>query len=266
VLKIQVTLDNAVFMHDFAVPVKYTLFLDFPITLDIERAIAGGAAIDFEPDRKARIGIMPRYGSDEDIRWVEVATGSVVHTATAWDAGDHILLQASRSKTTDIDGAGLSSENIEDTQGQLYEWRVNLQTGVVEERVLSELHCDFTRINDSYACHKTRYVYAAVFNASRPFTFDGVMKYDSVTGESAVFKYGPQRFGGEAVFAPKAGVKPGVDAEDAGYLLCFAHDESADQSECIILDAQDVAAGPVATLLIPYRVPYGFHSGWVAAE
>ena len=50
-----------------------------------------------------------------------------------------------------------------------------------------------------------------------------------------------------------------------GYLICFVQDETTAQSECLILDAQDIAAGPVATILVPYRVPYGFHSGWVGA-
>ena len=254
-----ITITKPVFMHDFAVTEKYSLFLDFPITLDIERAIAGGPALDFEPEHGSRIGVMPRYGTDADVRWFEVETGSVVHTANAWDEGDEIVLQASRSKTSDIASAGLAAENLEDTQGQLYQWRINLSTGAVAEQVLSEVHCDFTRINDSYACHKTRYVYGAVFNPARPFSFDGVMKFDDETQATITYAYGDSRFGGEAVFAPKVGSQ----AEDDGYLLCFVQDEITDQSECLILDAHDIAAGPVATIFVPYRVPYGFHAGWV---
>lgn len=257
-----ITIEKPVFMHDFAVTESYSLFLDFPITLDIERAIAGGPALDFEPEHGSRIGVMPRFGSDADVRWFEVETGSVVHTANAWEEGEEIVLQASRSKTSDIAGAGLSAENLEDTQGQLYEWRINLKTGVVVERILSDVHCDFTRVNDVLACHKTRYVYGAVFNSTRPFTFDGVMKFDNETETTLTYSYGENRFGGEAVFAPKVGAK----TEDDGYLICFVQDEAQEQSECLILDAQDIAAGPVATIMVPYRVPYGFHAGWVGAS
>ncbi len=256
-----ITIEKPVFMHDFAVTEKYTLFLDFPITLDIERLMAGGPALDFEPEHGSRIGVMPRFGTDSDVRWFEVETGSVVHTANAWDEGDEIVLQASRSKTSDIASAGLDAENLQDTQGHLYQWRINLKTGAVDEQLLSEVKCDFTRINDSYACHKTRYVYAAVFNPTRPFTFDGVMKFDNDTETAITFDYGDNRFGGEAVFAPRLGAQ----AEDDGYLICFVQDERLGQSECLILDAQDIGAGPVATILVPYRVPYGFHAGWVGA-
>ena len=256
-----ITIKKPVFMHDFAVTEKYSLFLDFPITLDIKRALAGGSALDFEPEHGSRIGVVPRFGNDSDVRWFEVETGSVIHTANAWDEGDEVVLQASRSKTSDIAGAGLAAENLQETQGQLYEWRINMKTDVVQERMLSAERCDFTRINDAYACHKTRYVYSAVFNPERPFSFDGVMKFDNKTQTTITFDYGDNRFGGEAVFAPKIGAK----AEDDGYLICFVQDETKGQSECLILDAQDLAAGPIATILVPYRVPYGFHAGWVSA-
>lgn len=258
-----ITIEKPVFMHDFAVSEKYSLFLDFPITLDIERAIAGGPALGYEEEHGSRIGIMPRYGTDEDVRWFTVKPGVVVHTANAWDEDDTVVLQASRSKTADIIGAGTGAgDRLRDTQGQLYEWRINLATGDVQEGPISNEHCDFTRVNDNYACHKTRYVYAAVFNPERPFTFDGVMKHDNDSNTDVTYDYGPNRYGGEAVFAPKID----AGAEDDGYLVSFIHDESNNQSECLIIDAQNVAAGPVATIVMPFRVPYGFHAGWVAAS
>ncbi|MCR9276733.1 MAG: carotenoid oxygenase family protein [Pseudomonadaceae bacterium] len=256
-----ITIAKPVFMHDFAVTGKYSLFLDFPITLDIERAIAGGPALDFEPEHGSRIGVMPRFGTDADVRWFDVETGSVVHTANAWDDGDEVVLQASRSKTSDIAGAGLAAENLDDTQGHLYEWRINLKTGTVRERPLSSVRCDFTRVNDTLACHQTRYTYAAVFNPQRPFSFDGVMKFDDDTQSTTIFEYGEQRFGGEAVFAPRINAQE----EDDGYLIGFVHDEASNQSECLIIDAQDLASGPVASIIMPFRVPYGFHAGWVAS-
>ncbi len=258
-----ITIPRPIFMHDFAVTEKYTLFLDFPITLDIGRAILGGPAVDFEPQYGSRVGVMPRYGTDQDVTWFDVETGVVIHTANAWDEGNEIVLQASRSQTADIAGAGTSEgNNLKENQGRLYEWRINLEKGSVAERTLSETPSDFTRVNDDYACHKTRYVYAGVFNTERAFTFDGIMKYDNESGITTEFIYGPNRHGGEAVFAPKVG----SDCEDDGYLVCFVHDENAHRSECLIIDAQHLEAGPVATIVMPFRVPYGFHAGWVGAQ
>ena len=256
-----ITIPRSIFMHDFAATEKHTLFLDFPITLDVGRAIAGGPAVAFEPEYGSRIGVMPRYGSDADVRWFDVKTGVVIHTANAWDEGDEVVLQASRSNTADIAGAGTSEgNNLQENQGHLYEWRINLSSGEVAERTLSDTPCDFTRVNDNYACFKTRYVYAGIFNTERAFTFDGVMKYDNESGSTTEFRYGPHRHGGEAVFAPRVDCA----SEDDGYLVCFIHDEADNQSECLIIDAQNIEAGPVATIMMPFRVPYGFHAGWVS--
>ena len=255
-----VNISKPVFMHDFAVTERYSLFLDFPITLDVGRAMAGGNAVDFEPEHGSRIGVMPRFGTDADVRWFDVGTGVVVHTANAWDEGDEVVLQASRSNTADIAGAGLNAgDQLTETHGRLYEWRINLKTCAVVEGPLSDTGCDFTRVNDTMACHKTRYVYAGVFNPTRPFTFDGFMKYDNETQTETCVYYGTERFGGEMVFAPRMAAQ----SEDDGYLIGFIHDEAQAQSECLIYDAQDLGAGAVATIVMPFRVPYGFHAGWV---
>jgi carotenoid cleavage dioxygenase len=255
-----ITIPKPVFMHDFAVTANYSLFLDFPITFDLERALAGGPPLAFEKEHGSRIGVLPRFGSDADVRWFEVEPGVVIHTANAWEEDGFVVLQASRSRTTDIIGAGVDTggDNTE-KMGQLYEWRINLDSGEVAERLLSGVYCDFTRINDNYAGVQNRYIYGACFHPTRAVIFEGLVKYDNEAGTSEVYTYGEGRYGGEAVFAPRADAQ----SEDDGYLICFVHDEITDQSECLVIDAQNVTAGPVARILIPHRVPYGFHATWV---
>ena len=257
-----ITIPKPVFMHDFAVSANYSLFLDFPITFDLERAMAGEPPLAFEKEHGSRIGVVPRFGGDADVRWFEVEAGVVIHTANAWEEEGVVVLQASRSKTTDIIGAG-SATGADNTEqmGQLYEWRIDMESGAVAEKLLSDVHCDFTRINDNYAGVKNRYIYGACFHPTRAVIFEGLVKYDNETNTSEVYNYGENRFGGEAVFAPRSN----ASSEDDGYLVCFVHDEAGEQSECLVIDAQNVTAGPVARILIPHRVPYGFHAGWVPA-
>ena len=85
-------------------------------------------------------------------------------------------------------------------------------------------------------------------------------KYDFVTGRSETHEFGKGRYGGEGVFVPR----PNALTEDDGWLLTFVYDTSQEQSELVVVHAQDMAAQPVARLLIPQRVPYGFHGTWVA--
>ena len=71
------------------------------------------------------------------------------------------------------------------------------------------------------------------------------------------------------LFSKKDVVDKIVD-EDDGWLVMYVHDESYTatdvngRTECVIIDAQDVEAGPVATILLPERVPYGAHCMWRA--
>ena len=54
-------------------------------------------------------------------------------------------------------------------------------------------------------------------------------------------------------------------AEGEGYAMAFVFDPSANTSSLVVLDAQDVASGPVAEIPLPVRVPYGFHGAFVRA-
>ena len=90
-------------------------------------------------------------------------------------------------------------------------------------------------------------------------TFDGVVKYDLEQGTKQVHELGRARFCGEAVFVPRSD----SSKEDQGWLLTYVHDAVLRRSELLLLDAEDLQADPVARILLPQRVPYGFHSTWV---
>jgi len=63
------------------------------------------------------------------------------------------------------------------------------------------------------------------------------------------------------VFAPKF-----PDAEEGeGYGLCIAYEWGRGASKLLILDADDISGGPLATVESPIRIPAGFHGSWVAA-
>jgi carotenoid cleavage dioxygenase-like enzyme len=90
------------------------------------------------------------------------------------------------------------------------------------------------------------------------FEFAGVNHLDHTTGQLDRWEPGPHYRAGEVVFAPR-----GTDEGD-GWLLCFAYDRTRDASDFVVLDAMDVASGPVAHIKLPGRVPHGFHGWWLA--
>ncbi|WP_323374622.1 carotenoid oxygenase family protein [Nostoc commune] len=109
---------------------------------------------------------------------------------------------------------------------------------------------------------KTRYVYAsrqATYMRPR-LLLDGLLKYDLETGSTQVHEFGRGRFGGDSVFAPR----PGATSEDDGWLLTMVWDALAKKSELLVVDARNITAPPVARIIMPKRVPYGFHANWVS--
>lgn len=116
-------------------------------------------------------------------------------------------------------------------------------------------------MNNDRLGQPTRYSYHPRIAPAPTLLFDGCIAYDTEAGTSVTHSYGPGRVGGETVFAPR----PGGTDENDGWVMSFVTDTHEQRSELRVLDARDVAAGPIARVLLPARVPVGFHSHWAPA-
>jgi len=265
---VPIDLPYPVIMHDFAITEHYTIFMDMPLNLQPSRLLRGEVPVVFSSERRSRFGILPRHGDNSNIRWFEVPTCMVYHTVNAYEEGDEVVLIAYRMSSTNLLIPEYSSDGFVKSQAEkviLYCWRFNLATGAVREQVLDRVLAEFPRIDEGLVGRRMRYVYAglgAPYMAPKPL-FDGVIKYDFSGGVSAqTYYFGRGRFGGECVFAPR----PGATVEDDGWVLTYVHDAIAQRSEFLVMDARDITAGPVARVLLPQRVPYGFHAAWISDE
>ena len=255
---VPIDIPMAVMMHDFAITENYTIFMDLPLTFSVERMKRGEPMMMFERDKPSRFGIVPRHGDNSNIRWFECPACYVFHTLNAYEEGDEVVLMACRMNSTTVFMSG-------DSQGDvpyLHQWRFNLLTGTVREEILDDVGTEFPRINENLLGRKTRYGYAGRIPKSSEVFFDGVIKYDFSTGESQIHEFGRGRSGSEAVFVPR----PGANSEDDGWLVTFVYDTCEDSSELVVVNAQDMKAEPVARVLLPQRVPYGFHGAWLSEE
>lgn len=86
----------------------------------------------------------------------------------------------------------------------------------------------------------------------------GINKYDRSTGELSTWDAGGDQ-PDEALFVAAG------DAEDAGYLVSVVFDRTAATRYVAVLDATQIAAGPIAKIRLPRRVPFGFHGTWLTA-
>ncbi|KAL1535053.1 Dixin [Salvia divinorum] len=275
---VPITVPESIMMHDFAITENYAIFMDLPLYFRPKEMVKEKKFIySFDPTKKARFGVLPRYATNEMlIRWFELPNCFIFHNANAWEEGDEVVLITCRLQNPDLDMVnGAVKEKLENFTNELYEMRFNLKNGLATQKKLSESAVDFPRINESYTGRKQRYVYGTTLDSIAKVT--GIVKFDlhaePETGKEKIevggnvcglFDLGPGRFGSEAVFVPR---EPGTASEeDDGYLIFFVHDENTGKSAVNVIDAKTMSPDPVAVVELPRRVPYGFHAFFVNEE
>ena len=253
----EIELPGPVMMHDFAITASSVVWLDLPVVFDVTTVGSRPFPFVWRPDHGARVGIMPRLGGNADVMWTEIEPCYVFHFLNAWEDDDAIIVDGCRSPRL---MANFSDTPLTETcPPTLHRWRIDNGRATCEQ--LDDRTVDFPRTADSVVGRPNRFGYAAegLFGPEIA-NFDRVVKYDLADGSTTRHHYGEHASSGEAVFAPD----PAGTAEDDGWLLNFSTDLSTNTSEFVILDARDLAAGPVARIELPRRVPFGFHGNWMA--
>ncbi len=265
---VDIDLPAPVMMHDFVVTQQHAVFLDAPAVFDLAGFASGGPLITWQPERGTRIGIMRRDGDGSDLRWFPVEDCYVFHFLNAYSAGDRVVIDACRLPRMDIglDADAAPRGRGEDPSGYLTRFTVDLTAGTAGHERLAELSGDFPRIDDRVAGRPHRYGYVATFAAGAPDRstpgadgfFDSITAYDLESDTEISYLVGPGRVVGEPVVASHPS-----GAEGEGWVMSYVYDRATDRSEVRILDATDIAAGAVATVHLPRRVPFGFHGSWL---
>ncbi|GAA4261142.1 carotenoid oxygenase family protein [Dactylosporangium darangshiense] len=255
--------------HDMAYTEHYAILNDCPLFWEPELLAQGVHAARFHPELPLRIGVVPRRGTSEQVRWFEADPTYVLHWVNAYEEGDEIVLDGFFQDDPEPQDRGDGSYYqrmfrflaLDRMQSHLHRWRLNLVTGQVREERLRDTVTEFGMINGRHAGRRNRYAYAAT-GVEGWFLFDGVVKHDLQTGHDERYAFGEGVFGSETAMAPRVG----SSGEDDGYLVTIVTDMNRDASECLVFDAQRVADGPVARIALPERISSGTHATWAAGS
>ncbi|MFL6056595.1 MAG: carotenoid oxygenase family protein [Actinoallomurus sp.] len=281
-------------MHDFSLTESHVVFYDLPVTFDARQAAevsvprflraparlvmsaligrvripdpiiaaagrrsgsGGRMPYRWNPNYPARIGVMPRSGGADDVRWFEVEPCYVFHPLNAYDDGDTIVLEVVRhAKVFDDDLHG-PTEGVP----TLARWTVDLGGGKVREERVDDQAQEFPRVDERLVGRRHRYGYALALRSGITAS-DTVLKHDILRGTTMRRSFGEGRQAGEFVFEPNS---PDA-AEDDGVLMGFVYDPATDRTDLMLLDAESMET--VAAIHLPVRVPAGFHGNWVASQ
>jgi carotenoid cleavage oxygenase len=256
---VDVETQGSTMVHDMAFTEKFALIFDLPVTFDLDAAMSGvRLPYSWDDDYNARIGLLPRDGAKDDgsdVQWFDIEPCFIYHPLNAYDLDDGgVTLDAvrhPRTFATDKHGPNEGATRLE-------RWTFDPTEGKVLEETLSDRSQEFPRLNETLQGQRNRYGYG-VGVAFETAHHGPSIKHDLVAGTTEEHDYGDGHMTLEPVFVPREG----ATAEDDGWVISYVYDAAKDGSDVVILDAQDFAGDPVATIHLPQRVPFGFHGNWI---
>ena len=300
---VDIEVSGSPMMHDFSLTDKYVVIYDLPVTFDPVQVLpasvprwlqlparlvmqsligrvripspissminrdsrhADGLPYAWNPNYPARIGVMPRDGDNNDVRWFDIEPCYVYHPLNAYsenrDGAEILVLDVVRhSRMFDRDrrGPGESLPTLD-------RWTINLMTGAVSTECRHDRSQEFPRINEVLLGGRHRFGYTVGIEGGFAAAGGSEMstplyKHDYATGTTAVAPLDPDLLMGEVCFVPN----PEPSAEDDGILMGYGCHRSRDEGQLLLLDAQTLES--MATVHLPQRVPMGFHGNWAPA-
>jgi carotenoid cleavage oxygenase len=304
---VDIEVSGSPMMHDFSLTDKYVVIYDLPVTFDpvqvmpasvprwlqlparlVMQSVVGrvrvpspiaamanrdtrrsvGLPYAWNPNYPARIGVMPREGSNQDVRWFDIEPCYVYHPLNAYseirDGAEVLVLDVVRySRMFDRDrrGPGESPPTLD-------RWTINLTTGAVSTECRDDRAQEFPRINEALTGARHRFGYTVGMDGGFVATAEmstSVYKHDYAAGSTVIAALDPDLLMGEVCFVPNPADEGagGAGAEDDGILMGYGYHRGRDEGQLLLLDAQTLESR--ATVHLPQRVPMGFHGNWAAS-
>ncbi|HEX3990464.1 MAG TPA: carotenoid oxygenase family protein [Acetobacteraceae bacterium] len=263
----------AAMVHDFAVTEKYAIFPIFPAITDLERMRAGGPHWMTDLSRKSYIGVLPRDGTAQDLRWFSRPGGQSFHTINAYSEGTTVHLDLLLSEINpfpyvpDVSGAPYDPQKAAPIPTR---FSMDLAGGdaTIQERPLGPISGDVPRMDERFVGRDYRYAYMGMVDPTRAMVKSGPIgvgfnmagRLDVTTGETHTW-FGDDTDGfQEPIFVPSGA------QEGQGYLLAIVERHAEHRADVGVFDAAAVHNGPLAIVRLPMRLRMAFHGCWVPAS
>jgi carotenoid cleavage dioxygenase len=268
----------AAMIHDFAVTENYVIFPLMPLTADIDRIKSGGRHFQWQPGLDQLFGVLPRNGDAADVRWFTAPNGFQGHTLNAFDDG-HGRIYVDMPVTSgnifyffpQADGRVPPPETL---KSRMTRWTfdMNKSGNSIEASLLTDFMCEFPRSDDRYMGRPYRHGFVIGFDPARPYDFETLgpppfqfmnilAHVDVTTRKSKIWFDDPTTSFQEPIFVPKS--KDAAEGE--GYVIALANRLAEMATDLVVLDAQHLDEGPIATVKLPFRLRMSLHGNWVPA-
>lgn len=248
-------------IHDFMVTAGHVLFPVLPLSGSLDRAMKGLPPFAWEPEKPSLVGVMARDADVGTIRWFQTETCYVFHVMNAWDEDGRIVADVMKYANAPL------FPNADGSRGKqagayLVRWTfdLNAASDVIHEQPLDDMAGEFPRYDERFTFRPNRHGWFSGQTAKPgDIRTNALCHIDLKTGRRTDWVSGPGDGVSEPVFVHRS-----EDAEEGdGWILAVAYRAAENRSELLVFEAQDMAAGPIATARMPRRMPFGFHGNWL---
>lgn len=241
-------------MHDLAITETRAVLFDMPCIFDMEAAMSGSRLpYRWKPENGTRLVVLDKTG-EGPAQFIDIDPCFVFHPLNSYDLADgRIVLDVVKHP------AMFATEFTGPDEGipVLERWTVDPAKGSVTQEQTTDRPLEFPRVDERLVGRKHRYGYAV--NIFKAWEHGPLLRHDYDRGTTDVYDHGKGRSTMEAVFIPRHENA----AENDGWLMSVVHDANENRAELVVLDAASFGGDPVARVILPSRIPYGFHGNWV---
>ncbi|ARJ04172.1 carotenoid oxygenase [Cnuibacter physcomitrellae] len=257
-----------VLMHDFVVSDNYAIFFVTPSLFRLDLIMQGRPGVIWDESvlpHGTQIVMMDRR--TKKVTWYE-ANGvfGPTHFYNAYEVGDEVVIDLHRISRLGNPASGNTPLSSHEwfPPALPWQWRVNVKTGKVSDRMISGVAGEFPKINDAYVGAAHRYGYFVTTRSlDRQTMSDGLAKHDHLLDSTVVIEgVGGLTNPSEPVFV----AREGAVEEDDGYILSIWWNPTTELSELLVHDAVRMTRDPLARVPLPVRVPFGFHGSWAGRD
>ncbi|KAI8470373.1 MAG: carotenoid oxygenase [Monoraphidium minutum] len=280
-------------VHDIAVSEDYYVVhvgpLEFSpgkfVTEYFTSRCAIAECLRYNPDKPSKVWLVPRPGgraAGQEARVIEAPATFVFHHANAFQStaedGRQLLTLDTVAWDTisfEYNQYTLSPEYYRGgARSQLRRMVFDLTTNsLVSDGRLLRRCAEFPSVSPAAHGAPHRHVYACADIVDDDVHWGPAQSVVKVTVDPAAgqsgpagpadaavdsWSPGPRCIVNEPIFVPRQG----ATAEDDGYVLVTVHNAATGKGDLAILDARQLAAGPVATIHLPHLLPAGLHGSF----
>ncbi|KIW79913.1 hypothetical protein Z517_06528 [Fonsecaea pedrosoi CBS 271.37] len=268
-------------IHDCGVSKNYMVLPLTPIKwTGIETLKGGGNHWAWDPNEDQWYGVVPRRGGkSEDIVWFRADNGFHGHIAGCYENEDgHIVFDLTVADGNvffffpplgEAEGPLAKRNQLSSpTTRWIFDPRAKSGTRVTPAETWMT-NGEFSRIDDRFVTKKYNHFWQAKVDPTKPYDFAkcgppagglfnclGHYSWDDRTED--VFFAGPTATFQEPTFIPKDG-----GSEGEGYLIALLNQLDVLRNDIVIMDALDVAKGPLAVIHLPFKLKLGLHGNFV---